>query len=108
MKRFWCSLQLKVKNLLISVKECNKHHLMDEVWYQGERYFINQGNLYDERGNHYWEIVKSDGIREQHRVQDHEIKRVFTWWNIKNALFHHYKWWKSYWYWIDLRKMMEE
>ena len=108
MKRFWCSLRLKFKNLLISFKECNKHHLMDEVWYQGERYFINQGNLYDEHDNHYWEIVKSDGIREQHRVQDHEIKRVFTWWNIKNALFSHYRWWKDYWYWIDLRKMMEE
>lgn len=27
MKRFWCSLRLKFKNLLISVKECNNCRL---------------------------------------------------------------------------------
>lgn len=112
MKRLWYSWQLKLKHLLISIKECNKRHLMDDVWYQDERYVINQGNLYDEHNNHYWTILKKkwspDGTREKHYVQDHEIKRMFTWWNIKNALFSHYRWWKDYWYWIDLRAMMEE
>lgn len=33
MKRFWCSLRLKFKNLLISVKECNKRHLKNVTSY---------------------------------------------------------------------------
>ena len=112
MKRLWCSLSLKFKHLIISIKECNKRHLMDDVWYRGEHYFINNGNRYDEYGNHYWTILKKDwnfdGTREKYYVQDHEIKRMFTWSNIKNALFSHYRWWKDYWYRIDLGKMMEE
>lgn len=94
------------------MKQCTQRHLMDEVRYNGEHYFINNGNLYDEHGNHYWTILKkewnADGTREKHYVQDHEIKRILTWFNIKNALFSHYRWWKDYWYLIDLRAMMEE
>lgn len=85
---------------------------MDDVQYNGEQYFINNGTLYDEFRNHYWTIVKeeynSDGTREKYHVLDSEIRRAFTWFNFKNALFSHYKWWKDYWYWIELRKMMEE
>ncbi len=55
---------------------------MDDVWYCGEHYFINNGNRYDEYGNHYWTILKKDwnldGTREKHYVRDYEIKRMFT------------------------------
>lgn len=112
MKRLWCSIKLKCKHLFLSFKECNKRHLMDDVWYNGELYVINNGTLYDEFGNHYWTIVKRkynpDWTRERLNVQDCQIKRAFTWFNIKNALFSHYKWWKDYWYEIELRKMMED
>ena len=111
MNKIVCSLYLKSKHILISIKQCNQLHLMDDVWYQGERCFLNNGTRYDIDGNHLWSILKKDlnenGTRDGWDVKDSEIKKMFTLFNIKNSLFYHYNWWKRSWYSIDLRKMME-
>lgn len=109
MKRFFCGLYLKSKNLIKSIKECNQYHLMDNVIYNGKKCFINNGTRY--RGDvHLWDICEkewnADGTRNCYSVPESELKRVITAFNIQNALFFHYRWYKTYWYKIELDKML--
>ena len=82
MNKIVCSLYLKSKHMLISIKQCNQLHLMDDVWYQGERCFLNNGTGYDIDGNHLWSILKKDlnenGTRDGWDVKDSEIKKMFN------------------------------
>ena len=110
LKKVIFSCYLKIKNLFISVTEFNKIHLMDVITYKGQRCFVNNGTKCDSNGNILWDILpeKTDenGRRSGWSVPRSEFKRVFCWFNIKNALFSRYHWWKSYWYEIQLREMM--
>lgn len=110
MKEFIFSVYLKTKNMLISFGEFHKIHLMDRVIYKGQKCFVNNGTKTDGQGNILWDILPEttgeDGKRRGWAVPRTEFKREFCWFNIKNALFHHYNWWKQYWYKIQLREMM--
>ena len=106
------SFYLKVKNLIKSMSEFNKIHLMDRVIYKGQIYFVNNGTKCDSNGNILWDIVPEDvdkdGKRSCQVAPRSEIRRVFCWFNIKNALFSKYHWWRMYWYKIHLTKMMDK
>ena len=110
LKKVIFSCYLKIKNLLISITEFNKIHLMDVITYKGQRYFVNNGTKCDSNGNILWDILPEEfdenGRRSGWSVPQSEFKRVFCLFNIKNALFSRYHWWKSYWYEIQLREMM--
>lgn len=110
MKREMCSIYLKIKNLIKSMGQFNEIHLMDQVIYNNQKCFINNGTMYDEKGVHLWEVcpekINSDGKRSTFYAKSDELKRVFSWFNIKNALFSYYEWWNQYWYQIELRRMM--
>lgn len=112
MKRRIFSIYLKAKNIILSMKEFKQIHLMDEVIYRGKKCFVNNGTRYDENGVHYWDILEKEwnkeGTRNKYYATDKELKRVLSWFNIKNALFSRYNWWKKYWYQIELRKMLEK
>lgn len=110
MKKMLYSFWLKGKNLLCSFKEWRQIHLMDEVIYQDRRCFVNNGTRYNEHGEHLWDIVECEenenGRHNVYYIRECEIYRVFSWRNIKNALFSRYNWWKKYWYKIDLDKLV--
>ena len=48
-----------------------------------------------------------NGRRSGWSVPKTEFKRVFCWFNIKNALFSRYRWWRFNWYNIHLREMLD-
>lgn len=104
-------LKLNVEHLIISFSQLNNFHLCDDVWYNGERYFINNGNRYDENNNHLWTIVKKewndDGSRDSVNVRENEIRKVFNLFNLKNGLFSHYKWWKIFWSTVEIQNIAD-
>lgn len=110
MKKHIFSIYLKLKNLFLSMLEFNQIHLMDIVTYKGQRCFVNNGTKCDSKGNRLWDILPEEwdenGKRSGWSVPRTEFKRVFCWFNIKNALFSRYNWWKLYWYDIHLRQML--
>ena len=105
------SIYLKIKNLFLSISEFHKIHLMDKIIYKGQNCFVNNGTKSDSNGNRLWDILPEEfdenGRRSGWSVPRSEFRRVFCWFNIKNALFSRYHWWKSYWYEIQLRNMMD-
>lgn len=111
-KRLLCSIYLKTKHLLISISEFNKLHLMDRVVYKGQDCFINNMIRQDPNGNRLYDILleawDENGRRKGWSVPRSEIKKKICWANIKNDLTYHYRWWKDYWYEIQLRKMMNK
>lgn len=111
LKKFLFSIYLKTKYLLISFSQFNQIHLMDRVIYKGQKCFVNNGTRCDSVGNRIWDILPEEwdenGKRSGWSVSRTEFRRVFCWFNIKNALFSHYKWWKNYWYEIHLRQMLK-
>jgi len=76
---------------------------MDDIIYNGKKCFVNNGvsapvwNLCEKEWN-------EDGTRNTYRVHEREIKKVKSFWNLENDLFHIYRWYMKYWYEIDLRK----
>ena len=54
------------------------------------------------------EALDENGRRKGWSVPRNEFRKKFCWLNIKNDLTFHYRWWKDYWYVIDLRKMMNK
>ena len=112
MKKLLCSTYLKAKHMLISISEFNKLHLMDRVVYNGQDYFINNAIHSDADGNRLYDILPEaldeNGERKGWSVPRSKFKKKFCWTNIKNDLTYHYRWWKDYWYVIQLRKMMGE
>ena len=111
LKKVIFSCYLKIKNLFISMTEFHKIHLMDVITYKGQKCFVNNGTKCDSNGNILWDIlpekIDENGRRSGWSVPRSEFKRVFCWFNIKNALFSRYYWWKSCWYEIQLREMMD-
>lgn len=109
-KRKFCSMYLKAKHILISVRGFNELHLLDRVVYKGQDCFINNMIRSDSDGNRLYDILPEkwdeNGKRKGRSVPRSEFKKKFCWSNIKNDLTFHYKWWKNCWYEIDLRKMM--
>ena len=110
MKRFLCSVYLKVKHMLISVSEFNQIHLMDRVVYNGQNCFVNNAIRWDEHGNRLYDILPEaldeNGMRKGWHVRREEFRKKFCWLNIENDLTYHYRWWKNYWYDIQLRQML--
>lgn len=111
-KKFLCSMYLKTKHMLISIRGFNKVHLMDRVIYKGRDCFVNNAIRSDANGNRLYDILPEafdeNGRRKGWSVSRNEFKKKFCWLNIKNDLISHYRWWKDYWYEIDLRKMLEK
>lgn len=85
---------------------------MDRVVYKGQDCFINNMTHWDNIGNRLYNILPEaldeNGKRKGWSVPKSEFKKKFCWLNIKNGLTFHYRWWKDYWYEIDLRKMLEK
>ena len=111
LKKSIISSCLKIKNLIISMTEFHKIHLMDVITYKGQKCFVNNGTKCDSNGNILWDILPEEldenGKRSGWSVPRTEFKRVLCCFNIKNALFSRYYWWKSCWYEIQLREMMD-
>lgn len=112
MKKFICSIYLKTKNLILSIKQYNQIHLGDSVIYDGKKCFVNNGTRISDDGVQLWDVLEekwnSDGTRNKYYVPSNELKKCLTWFNIKNSLLSHYSWWKEYWYDIDLRKILND
>ena len=98
--------------MLISISEFDKTHLADRVIYQGQDCFVNNAISSDSKGNRLYDILPvawdENGKRKGWSVPKSAFKKKFCWFNIKNDLTSHYRWWKDCWYEIDLRKMLEE
>ena len=111
-KKFLCSTYLKTKHMLISISEFNELHLLDRIIYKGENYFINNMIRWSSDGTRLYDILPEaldeNGRRKGCSVPRNEFKKKFCWLNIENDLTSHYRWWKDYWYDIDLRKMMDK
>ena len=111
-KKFLCSTYLKIKHMLISIKGFNEIHLLDSIIYKGQNYFINNMTSWSSDGTRLYDILPETwdeyGKRKGCSVPRSEFKKKLCWWNIKNDLTSHYRWWKIYWYDIDLRKMMDK
>lgn len=111
MKKNILSLYLKIKNLLMSMLEFSEIHLMDIVVYKGQKCFVNNGTKCDSNGNKLWDILTEEfdenGRRNGWSVPRSEFKRLFCLFNIKNALFSRYNWWKIYWYDLQLRELIK-
>ena len=111
-KKLLYSIYLKTKHLLISISEFNKLHLMDRVIYKEQDCFINNMTSLDSNGNQLYDILPEalddDGKRKGWSVPRSELKKKLCWFNIKNDLTSHYRWWKSYWYEINLREMINK
>ena len=108
-KKFLCSVYLKTKHILISIREFNELHLMDRVIYKGQDYYINNMTNYNSDGIRLYEIrPRSWCNNNKYYVSRSEFKKKFCWFNIKNGMTFHYKQWKDYWYRINLRQMMNK
>ena len=109
-KKFLCSTYLKTKHMLISISEFNKLHILDRVIYNEQECFINNMTSVSTDGIRLYDILPKawdeNGKRKGWSVPRSEFKKKFCWFNIKNDITHHYKWWKNYWYGIHLREMM--
>ena len=102
---------MKTKHLVKSILQFHKPHLMDDVWYNGEKCFLNNGIKGDGEGGILWNVVKkewnNDGTRNSWEVPTKQIKKNWTWFTFCNSLFYYYRWWKKCWYQIDLAKRLE-
>lgn len=86
---------------------------MDSVIYKGKKCFINNGIRRNDNGEILWTIVEKEWssnseTRKSYLATDKELRRCLTWFNIKNALLYHYKWWRVNWHGIDLRRMLNK
>ena len=79
---------------------------LDDVIYNNERYFINNGTTYDENGVHLWDIYRKnlDGVSVSIVVPESDLKKAKTWFNFKHSLLSYYKWYMQCWYKIDVNK----
>lgn len=113
MKKRIYSIYLKIKNMILSIKEFHEIHIGDLVVYENKKCFVNNGTRYDASGLvHYWDILECDlnknGTRNKYYATDEELKRCLCLSNVKNALFYRYKWWKTCWYRIELSNMLSK
>ena len=108
---FIYSIYLKIKHLLISFKNFNEFHLGDKVIYNGMDFIIFNGTRSDGYGNRLLSIAlcgKSfHGQKLEYHVPECDIRHKFCFNSIKNRLFSHYRWWRNYWYTINLGEMVE-
>ena len=85
LKKSIFSCYLKIKNLLISMTEFHKIHLMDVITYKRQRCFVNNGTKSDSNGNRLWDILPEEfdenGRRSGWAVPRSEFRRVFCWFN---------------------------
>ena len=81
-------------------------HILNDVIYNNERYFINNGTTYDENGVHLWDICRKnlDGVSVSIAVPESDLKKAKTWFNFKHSLLSYYKWYMQCWYKIDVNK----
>lgn len=111
-KKILCSTYLKTKHILISISEFNQLHLLDRIIYKGQNCFINNMIRWSSDGTRLYDILPEaldgNGRRKGWSVPRSDFKKKLCWLNIENDLTFHYKWWKDYWYDIDLRKMMSK
>lgn len=103
LRKIFYTCLLSIKELFLSFTQINQIHLMDHVWFQGEQWFVSNGTRCSAEGEQLWSIYPRrtlpDGTRTglQRHVTRDSFRRVFCWRNITNALFSHYRWWRTYW-----------
>ena len=104
-KRKYYDLKLKAGYIITGIKTVKIVHLMDDVVYKGERYFVNNGTSYPK-----WDLIKfTDPYpRKSILVHQDDFKKEKSWANLKRGIFSNYEFQMSYWHKIDLRKLMEE
>lgn len=111
-KKFIFSTYLKIKHFFISISQFKDLHLMDGVYYNNKKCFINNAVKSDNFGNRLYDIVekewREDGNRNSYCVKANELKKIYSQSTIDNSLFHHYRWWRMYWYGINLREMLNK
>lgn len=103
---WFIGLPLRWKHFWHSVSRFKDFHLADDVIYNNERYFINNGTTYDENGIHLWDICRKDedGVGVSMAVPESDLKKAKTWFNFKNSLLSYYNWYMQYWYKLDVNK----
>ena len=110
-KKLLCNTYLKTKHMLISISEFNKLHLMDRVVYRGLDCFVNNMISSDSDGNRLYDILPEsldeNGMRKGWSVPRRAFRKKFCLLNIKNDLTSHYRWWRAYWYDINLREIID-
>lgn len=101
MKSFFISIKIKCRALNRSIKQRNEIHLGDDVIYKGKKCFVNNGTSYPK-----WDLLEEkcneDGTRKHYLVHESDFKKIHNFHNLKNDLLSHYRWWKKYWYRIEL------
>lgn len=108
MKKLLYGVFLRIRALVISIKQVNKVHLMDQVIYDGKECFVNNG-----ASAPVWDLCEEavnlhTGKRNTYKVHEKDFKKVRSLKNLKNDLFYHYNWYMTYWYSIDLRRLCDK
>ena len=103
---WFIGLPLRWKHFWHSVSRFKDFHLADDVIYNNEHYFINNGTTYDGNGIHLWDICRKDEDRVgvSIAVPESDLKKAKTWFNFKHSLLSYYKWYMQCWYKIDVNK----
>ena len=111
-RTWFIGLPLRWKHFVTSIKDYKSIHLMDEVFYKGERCFVNNGTKHTSDGVHLWDICSKawneDGTRNCYAVPDSELTKAKNWCTIRNSLLRHYSWYMHCWYAIDVGKLLEK
>lgn len=90
--------RLKLKYILLGIKNIFRINILDIVIYNNKRYFVNNGTSIP-----IWDLIEVD-TREHKRVNSNEFKKEFSIRNIKNAIKGTYNFHMGYWHSINMRK----
>ena len=100
------------KAFIYSLKGFREIHLMDNVIYNGELYFVNNAIKNRDDGTRLYDILKKqwneDGTRDAACVPASEFVKAKNWPTFKNSCLSYYRWYMTYWYILDVRKKLEK
>ncbi len=112
MKKFYYEIKLRLKYLIDGIKTRKEVHLMDQIIYNDELYFVNNGTLYDGDGHRLWSVIKvgpfdENGRKESLHLQESQFRKARTWANFARGILHNYWFQMTYWHSINMRKVLE-
>lgn len=109
-RTWFVGLPLRWNAFVRSLKCFKDIHLMDNVIYNGELYFVNNAVKCRDDGTRLYDILKEqwneDGKRDAACVPASEFKKAKNWCTFKNSYLFLYKHYMTYWYIMDVRKKL--
>lgn len=91
-------IRLKLKYILLGIKNIFRINILDIVIYDNRKYFVNNGTSMP-----VWDLIELD-TRDRKRVNSKDFKKEISIRNIKNAIKGTYNFHMGYWHKINMRK----